>query len=156
MTSLVLRNGSRFLTVLLAVFALFMLLRGHNEPGGGFIGGLMMATAFSLYLLTFGLAAARRLIRFDPMTLTAGGLAASLLSGAVALVRGQPFLTSQWTQMEIPGIGKIGTVLLFDIGVFLIVFGTTMQIVFSLAAYRDPDEVDPATEESPDMEGGDR
>ena len=131
--SLILRTGARLLLALLLVFSVFELLRGHNEPGGGFIGGLLAASGFALYMLAFDAGAARKLLRVNPMTLVGGGLLVAAASGAAALFKGRPFLTGLWYPHPVPGIGKISTVLLFDVGVYLVVLGTALIVVFTLA-----------------------
>ena len=104
---------------LLLLFAAFLLWRGHNEPGGGFVGGLVAAAAFSLYLMAFGVGRARRALFVKPMTLLGAGLLVALISSIPAAVRGQPFLTAQWVVEPL----TLGTPMLFDIGVFLVVTG---------------------------------
>ncbi|MEO1237684.1 MAG: Na+/H+ antiporter subunit B [Planctomycetota bacterium] len=136
MNALVLRTTSRLLVVLLVVFSVLVLLRGHNEPGGGFIGGLLCALAFAAHALSFGVRPTRRLLRADPERLLGVGLLLALLSGAVALFRGQGFMTGQWW-VEVPGVGKAGTVLLFDVGVYLVVLGGAMMILVGLMGERD-------------------
>jgi len=128
-TSSILRTGTRTLMPLLLLFALFLLLRGHHEPGGGFVGGLVVAAAFSLYMVAYGVPAARRALIASPGRLLGVGLAVALASGLPALVRGQPFLTGWWSKGTLP----IGTPLIFDIGVFLVVIGVVLTMTFSLA-----------------------
>ena len=67
---------------LLLLFAVFLLLRGHNEPGGGFVGGLVAAAAFALYVIAFGVERARRALLVQPMTLLGVGLCSSPCSAA--------------------------------------------------------------------------
>ena len=131
--SLILRTATRLLMPLLLLFSLFELLRGHNEPGGGFVGGLLAAGSLCLYLLANGPEATRRVLRIDPRTLIGGGLLASLGAGLAPLFRGQPFLTGLWAAQPVPGIGKVSTVLLFDVGVYLVVAGTTLLMVLTLS-----------------------
>ena len=130
--SLILRTAARFLLVLLLVLSIFVLLRGHNEPGGGFIGGLLAAGGVAIYQLACGVGRARRLLRVDPRALAGSGLLVALASGVLALTDGLPFLTGLWAVREIPGVGKLGTPLLFDIGVFLLVIGAVLTILFTL------------------------
>lgn len=131
--SLILRTTAGFLLILLMVYSIFILLRGHNEPGGGFIGGLLIAAGFALYALAFDAAAARRLLRIDPRLLLGIGLLIAAASGARALVLAEPFMQAWWFPVMIPGVGKIGTVLMFDIGVYLTVLGTALQILLTLS-----------------------
>ena len=81
---------------LLLLFSVFLLLRGHNEPGGGFVGGLVAAAAFALYAIAYGVERARRALLVKPLTLLGAGLLIALASGVPAVLRGQPFLTAQW------------------------------------------------------------
>jgi multicomponent Na+:H+ antiporter subunit B len=129
--SLILRTTVRAVTPLLAVLSIFLLLRGHDEPGGGFIGGLLLATAVALHGLAFGVTASRRLLRVDPRTLIGAGVVCTAVSGLISLAAGRSFLTGLWGA-SVPGIGKLSTVLLFDVGVFLVVVGTTLVMLFTL------------------------
>lgn len=123
MKSLIFQTTTRAVTPLLLAFSLFMLLRGHNEPGGGFIGGLLAVTAFALYALAFDVRQARQLLGMAPRTMTAVGLLLAIGSGCGAWLFGQPFMTGLWVPLDLPAELKLGTVLLFDIGVYLVVLG---------------------------------
>jgi multicomponent Na+:H+ antiporter subunit B len=136
-SSLLLLTAVRLLVPLLLLYALFLLWRGHNAPGGGFVGGLIAAAAFVLYSMTAGSDAGRRALRVHPSTLLTGGLAIALLSGIPALLLGRPFMTAGWTTLHIGSIElTLGTPLLFDVGVFLAVIGVVLTIVFDLAETR--------------------
>jgi multicomponent Na+:H+ antiporter subunit B len=135
--SLVLRTGTRLLQVLLLLFSVFVLLRGHNEPGGGFVGGLLAAGAFSLYMLAYDVERARKLLRVNPLTLIAAGLLTAVASGTAGLFTGGSFLQGRWLPYPVPGIGKVGSVLVFDIGVYLVVLGAALLIVFTMAEEKD-------------------
>lgn len=132
--SLILRVAARVLVPLLLLFSVFMLLRGHNLPGGGFVGGLMAASAFVLYVLAAGVHESRQVLRVDPQTLLGVGLACAYGAGVLALVVGQPFLTGLWLDLHVPVLGDLhlGSTLLFDIGVMLVVIGTVVLMVFSV------------------------
>jgi multisubunit Na+/H+ antiporter MnhB subunit len=133
MTSSILQTATRLLMPLLLLFAIFLLLRGHNQPGGGFVGGLVVAASFVLYSIAFSVEAARRALLVRSSTLLGIGLLVALVSGLPAVVLGQPFMTSQWTTIAL-GSTKldVGTPLVFDIGVFLAVVGVVLTIVFTL------------------------
>lgn len=133
MDSPVLRSATRQLAPLMLLFSLFLLVRGHNEPGGGFVGGLVAATAFALVLLAEGLPAARRLLRADPPAILASGLLVALASGLAPLLEGRAFMTGQWLETPLPVLGKIGSPVVFDVGVYLVVLGITLAILFGLA-----------------------
>lgn len=132
--SLILRVTTRLLIPLLLLFSIFLLLRGHSEPGGGFVGGLVAASAFVLYAFSRGNKQAAEVLYAAPRTLLAVGLGCALGSGLLALGLGEPFLKSLWTELTFPlGIHyDLGTTLLFDIGVFAVVVGTVLLMVFSL------------------------
>jgi multicomponent Na+:H+ antiporter subunit B len=132
--SLILRVAARVLVPLLLLFSLFMLLRGHDLPGGGFIGGLVAASAFVLYVLTAGVHESRRVLRVEPHTLLGVGLALAYGTGVLALLFGKPFLTSLWVDLHLPVLGDLhlGSTLPFDIGVMLVVVGTALLMVFSV------------------------
>ena len=133
MPPLVLRSSARFLVPLMLVFSVFLLVRGHNEPGGGFVGGLVAATAFALVLLAEGLGTARRLLRLDPLAFVATGLLVALLSGLPALLAGRPYMSGRWLKAPLPVVGKLGSPVVFDVGVYLVVLGIVLTILFALA-----------------------
>ncbi len=135
MTSLILSTASRYLLPVLLVFSVFVLLRGHDEPGGGFIGGLVAAAAFALNAFAVDIASTRRLLRVDPRKLVPIGLLTALASGALPLALGKPFLSALWLTVDLPGVGplELGTPLLFDCGVYLAVLGVTLTMILTLA-----------------------
>ncbi|MEM8679228.1 MAG: Na+/H+ antiporter subunit B [Planctomycetota bacterium] len=125
--------ATTYMLPLLFLFAVFLLLRGHNDPGGGFAGGLVAAAAFALFAMTFGVRAARRLQGGSPRVYLATGLSLAVAAGLIGLCAGDPFLTSVWASIRLPAIGKLGTPLLFDIGVCLVVIGMATMIIYELA-----------------------
>ncbi len=129
MKTVLLATATRLLTPLLLLFSVFLLWRGHHEPGGGFVGGLVAATAFVLVALAEGVAAARRVLRVAPTLVLAAGLAVATAAGALALAAGRPFLTGLWTPSGSPAFG---TPLLFDVGVYLTVLGVVTATLLSL------------------------
>jgi multicomponent Na+:H+ antiporter subunit B len=135
--SIILSTVSRLLIGLLLVFSVFLLLRGHNLPGGGFAGGLVAASAVVLHALAAGFPAARRLLLLDPRTIMGLGLAVAACSGFLGFVWGLPFLTGLWDKTPLPVVGKIGTPLVFDTGVYLLVLGMTCLVVFALGEDED-------------------
>lgn len=133
-SSLILLAATRILMPLLLLYSLFLLWRGHNAPGGGFVGGLIAASAFVLYSLTAGVPASRRALRLDPSTLLSVGLGIVLISGIPAVLLGRPFLSAVWGTLDL-GVASLslGTPLLFDMGIYLAVMGVVLTIVFTLA-----------------------
>lgn len=130
--SLILRTATRFLSPLLGVLSVMILLRGHNEPGGGFVGGLLAAGAVALIQLSDGPDAARRLLRVEPVAILAAGLAAALAAAILGPIFGRPLLTGLWLKTPLPGVGKLGTPLLFDVGVYLVVVGAVLLMLLEL------------------------
>jgi multisubunit Na+/H+ antiporter MnhB subunit len=118
------------------VLSLIVLWRGHNEPGGGFIGGLLGAAAMILLVLAYGVDYATRKMWIPPHVLMAIGLLTAGGSGLLSIMAGKSFLTGLWLPtFSLPLLGSIhlGTPLIFDIGVYLTVFGFVSSVVFSLA-----------------------
>jgi multisubunit Na+/H+ antiporter MnhB subunit len=134
-TSFILRSTTRLLLPLLLLFSLFLLVRGHNEPGGGFSAGLVAASAFVLYRFAYGVQATKRFLPVTPLILSGAGLLVAVGSGFLALLAGRPLMTGLWRRMNVPGFGDLdlGTPLLFDIGVYATVLGVTLSIILPLA-----------------------
>lgn len=131
--TILLRSATTYLTPLLLLFSVFLLLRGHNEPGGGFSGGLVAASAIALVLVVQGVERARRLLPVHPRWLIGGGLAIALLSALPGFVLGIAPMAPFWTEREVPVIGKLGTPLLFDVGVYLLVIGVVAAMFLRLS-----------------------
>lgn len=132
--SLILRTTVRYLFPLLLLFSVFIFWRGHNEPGGGFIAGLVASAAYALFSIANGAAEARRALGIETRLLIGIGLLIALLSGLPSLLAGGSFLTGIWGTLSLPDIPdiKIGTPVLFDTGVFLTVVGVTLTMIFAL------------------------
>ncbi len=103
MDTLIFRTMAPYLTALMVLFSVFVLLRGHNEPGGGFIGGLIAASAFAILGISNGVSAVRRALWFDPITIAAAGLVLAALAGVLSLPAEVPFMTALWAFPNILG-----------------------------------------------------
>ncbi|MCC6071940.1 MnhB domain-containing protein [Massilia sp. GCM10020059] len=122
--SVVLETTVAFFYWVMLAASLWLLLRGHNAPGGGFVAALVAVAATAAHALVFGVAAARARLPFGPLGLSALGLALAAASGLPALLLGQAFLTHLWGELAVGGLAlKISTVLIFDLGVALCVWG---------------------------------
>jgi multicomponent Na+:H+ antiporter subunit B len=140
--------AGRILFPCLIVLSLMVLYRGHNLPGGGFIGGLMAATAYILVGIGSTMQVAKTKLRVDPVRLLAVGLGVAIVSGLPGMLGGGVFLTGEWLPtFSLPLLGKIhlGTPLVFDIGVYLVVIGFVLHTTFCLAELAQPE-----TEETSD------
>jgi multicomponent Na+:H+ antiporter subunit B len=133
--SLILQTATRALQPVLLLYSIFLLVTGHNEPGGGFVGGLVASAALALYALAYDVASARRLAPVEPRTLVGMGLLLALASGVWPLLWGQPFMTGTWGRVVLPGAvtPMLGTPLLFDTGVYLLVVGVTLLVILTMA-----------------------
>jgi len=125
--------ATRLLPVTL-ILSLLVFYRGHNEPGGGFIGGLMAAAGFIFYAMAYDTAKAAKKLRVSPLMLIVAGLSFAFISTLPALFAGNPFFTGEWISLSIPLLGtlKLGTPLLFDFGVYLTVWGVIITIIFNV------------------------
>jgi multicomponent Na+:H+ antiporter subunit B len=133
MNTIILRTASRYLLPLLLLFSVFILLRGHYLPGGGFVGGLIASIAFVLYALAHGAPQTYRLLGMHPGFLVPVGLSVAALSSAAPLAVGKPFMTALWFKDPIPVIGSVGTPLFFDVGVYIVVVGVVLTIMLTLS-----------------------
>ncbi len=129
MNSLILRTATKILVSLMLLFSVFVMLRGHNEPGGGFVGGLIASTGLALFAVSYGPDAVRQALYFEPRKITVTGLALAVLSGLVGLIWGDAFLKGMWGHFA--GI-SIGTPVLFDIGVYFVVIGAVMTLILAM------------------------
>lgn len=125
--------ATRLLPVTL-ILSFLVFYRGHNEPGGGFIGGLMASAGFIFYAMAFSVSQAETKLRVSPLMLIATGLLFAVISTLPALLLGNPFFTGEWITLSIPLLGKLklGTPMLFDFGVYLTVCGVIINIVFTV------------------------
>jgi len=133
--SYIFQTPVRFLFFFINLFAFYLMLRGHNLPGGGFIGGLVTALSLILLRLAVGLEEVYRVVRVDPVRVAASGLLIAIGISSVPLLLGQPFLEQYNVHLHhVPLLGDlhVGTPLVFDLGVYLVVVGVTSKIIFVL------------------------
>ena len=133
MNSLILRTLAPVITGLMIAVSIFITLRGHNAPGGGFIGGLLAASGVALHALAFGVEAARRMLGLHPLAIAASGLVLAALSGLASALYGVPYMTGLWFDIGI----DVSTVMSFDIGVYLVVVGAFSSILLALEEKED-------------------
>jgi multicomponent Na+:H+ antiporter subunit B len=135
MNSLIYKVGANLLFGILLVFSVFMLLRGHNEPGGGFIGGLIGAVAFIVYAMSENIKATRAVLRVNPEYLAVFGLAVALFAGLMGPMFDDGLFTGQWLFIGATETSKgwpLSSVLLFDIGVYFTVLGAIVALVLEM------------------------
>jgi multicomponent Na+:H+ antiporter subunit B len=133
--SLFFKYLARLMMPVLLMFSLFLLLRGHNQPGGGFVGGLVGSSSIILMTLAYGSDEVRQRLHIDFLRAMFYGLAITLAAGGVGFFTGIAFQDALWWKPFIQGLGRLelGTPLLFDIGVYVIVFSVTSSIVMNMA-----------------------
>ncbi|MDN3671068.1 MnhB domain-containing protein [Echinicola jeungdonensis] len=133
MKTLVLETLLKPLVPLFIVFALYMFFRGHNHPGGGFIAGLIAVIPLMIHAIAFSPNKTVAVYKVKPFFLATGGLLLAVISGMFSLIKGSVFMASLWPENEMPVFGKIGTPILFDLGVFLVVAGFVLKVTFLFA-----------------------
>src|SRR5690554_1281666 len=134
MPSVILRVATNYLIPLLLLFSIFILLRGHNLPGGGFVGGLIATIAFVLHMFANSVKETRALLVIHPGFLMPIGLSLALLAGLSGIIlQDLPFMTALWFDQPIPALGIVGWALLFDVGVYIVVVGVSLTIIFTIS-----------------------
>ncbi len=130
-TTLIAEIVTRWAFPVIFLFALYLLLAGHNNPGGGFIAGVMTAAALTLQYVVFGMREVQRVTRSSYLGLVALGLTFALGTGLGSLVLGWGFLKSGILHLTLPIFGEVEVVsaVVFDVGVFFIVVGVTVTII---------------------------
>lgn len=136
MNSIILQTVARVALYVLLILAAFLLFAGHNAPGGGFIAGLLAAAAFILQMLAFDLEYVAKLFPVNPLGVVATGLILAAGVGFVPMLLGYPFLTSAFTTITVPiiGRGELTSVFFFDLGVFFVVVGAMMTVIKEMAS----------------------
>jgi len=134
MSSTILRTAIGIIFPLTLLFAFYMTLKGHNVPGGGFIGGLIAAVALVLYRMSHGREAMARLMPIHPRVVIAAGLTLAAATAIAPMFWGLPLLTSRAPYVDF-GVGDpvhLPTALWFDIGVLLVVVGVSVGMIVRL------------------------
>jgi len=134
MNSVILQLATPYIRSLLIFFALVALLRGHNNPGGGFIGGLLAALSIVFSTFAFNRRKVQKKIKIEPGDYVAIGLAFFLLSFLPSIFKSQLLMKGIWVSIPMGALGQLelGSPLLFDIGVFMAVIGVVLIFFFTL------------------------
>ena len=134
--SVVLETAVRLVFHTVLVFGVYLLFAGHNQPGGGFVGGLVAGCAFVLRYAATGREGIDRAVPVDPSLPLGAGLLLAGLTGAAAWLLGGQFLESGYVELDVPvlGVVKATSALAFDVGVFLVVVGLVLLVLRTLGA----------------------
>ena len=134
--SVVLETAVRLVFHTVLVFSAYLLFAGHNQPGGGFVGGLVAGAAFVLRYIAGGRAALAAAVPVDPGVPLGSGLVLASLTGIVPWLFGGQFLQSDYVELDLPllGIAKLTSALAFDSGVYLVVVGLVLGVLRTLGA----------------------
>jgi multicomponent K+:H+ antiporter subunit A len=135
----IMQTLTRLLFPLMLMVAIFIFIRGHNLPGGGFIAGLIAAVALIVQYLANGISWTAARLKVDMHWVTGWGLLFAVVTGLVSLGLGYPFMTTTFTYLTWPVVGKfeVASAIAFDLGVFLVVVGSTVMSLVQLGKLSD-------------------
>ena len=138
MNSAILQLAAPYIRWIFFTGAIIILIRGHNYPGGGFIGGLLAGLAILFKGFAYNLHEVREQLGRKPQQLIGSGLFIVILSFLPSIFLKKSFMTGVWIKPVLPLLGelKLGTPFLFDIGVFLVVMGITLLFLLALTQHR--------------------
>jgi multisubunit Na+/H+ antiporter MnhB subunit len=132
MRTTILQVTTRILIPIFFIYSLYLLFRGHDSPGGGFIAALVVSIGLVFHMIAFGVSSTQRIYRIDTMKFIAIGLLISFIAATLPMLMGKGFFQAIWTNVKIIGLGTISSVMLFDIGVYLTVVGAILKIAFAI------------------------
>ena len=126
-----LQSATKVVTFIILMFAVHIFFAGHYTPGGGFVGGLLTASAIVLLMLAFDLETVKTILPVNYVTMTAVGLLIALGTASASILFDVPFFTHAYDYFDLPLFGKtsLHSAALFDLGVYLVVVGVTMTII---------------------------
>ena len=126
-----LQTATKVVTFITLMFAVHIFFAGHYTPGGGFVGGLLTASAIVLLMLAFDIETVKKIIPFNYVMMTAIGLLVALATAGASILFDVPFFTHAYDYFDLPLLGKtsLHSAALFDLGVYLVVVGVTMTII---------------------------
>jgi len=125
----------QWLFPVIVTFAIYLLFRGHDLPGGGFAAGITMSLAIVIQYMAIGTRQTEARLHVQPVRWAGAGLLCATLTGAGSWVFGYPFLTSDFRYVDFPVVGQVplASAMLFDLGIFALVVGATVLILIALA-----------------------
>jgi len=133
--NVMLHSVTKITTFIILTFSIYLFFAGHNNPGGGFIGGLMTASALLLMYLSFDMKTIKKALPFNFTHMIAIGLLISIFTGFAGILAGYPFLTQFDRYVEVPVLGQfhLTSAVPFDLGIYLVVVGISLQMILTIA-----------------------
>ena len=132
---IILHSVTKVTTFIIMTFSIYLFFAGHHNPGGGFIGGLVTASALVLLYLAFDIETVNKIVPLDFKQVAAVGVLIAVLTGFGSFVFDAPFLSHTFDYFDLPIFGEteLATAVLFDVGVYLAVVGTAVTIILSIS-----------------------
>ncbi len=129
---------THIITPIILVLSVFVLLRGNYAAGGGLAGGLLAAAAMVLQIIIAGPASVRRILPINYSIMAASGLLLVFIVGSISMLAGLPFLSGLWRGEPVPGIGLLGTPLLLNVALYIIIVSSMTRVALLLAEEGSP------------------
>lgn len=135
-SDVIIQTATKVVFFIIFLFAIHIFFAGHYTPGGGFVGGLLSASAIVLLLLAFDIQTIKKALPFNYTVIIAIGLILALGTASASILFDVPFFTHAYDYFDLPLFGKtsLHSAMLFDLGVYLVVVGATMNIIFSIGS----------------------
>ncbi|EMR05149.1 Multiple resistance and pH homeostasis protein B [Bhargavaea cecembensis DSE10] len=135
-SDVIIQTTTKVVFFIIFLFAIHIFFAGHYTPGGGFVGGLLTASAIVLLLLAFDIRTVRKALPFNYTVIIAIGLLLALGTAAASILFNVPFFTHAYDYFNLPLFGEtsLHSAMLFDLGVYLVVVGATMNIILSIGS----------------------
>ena len=135
-SDVIIQTTTKVVFFIIFLFAIHIFFAGHYTPGGGFVGGLLTASAIVLLLLAFDIRTVRKALPFNYTVIIAIGLLLALGTAAASILLNVPFFTHAYDYFNLPLFGEtsLHSAMLFDLGVYLVVVGATMNIILSIGS----------------------
>ncbi|MDG5800396.1 MnhB domain-containing protein [Marinilabiliaceae bacterium ANBcel2] len=134
MQNIILQKTAKLILIIMTAASLWLLIRGHNNPGGGFIAGIVAATGLILYAIVFGSQKVEKLLKYNTRNWIGSGLAIILVSIIIPIALGEPPMTAMWTTISLPFSISLhtGTPHIFETGVYISVIGIILSIIITI------------------------
>jgi len=135
-SDVIIQTATKVVFFIIFLFAIHIFFAGHYTPGGGFVGGLLTASALVLLLLAFDIRTVSKALPFNYTVIIGIGLILALGTASASILFDVPFFTHAYDYFDLPLFGKtsLHSAMLFDLGVYLVVVGATMNIILSIGS----------------------